>query len=491
MFDQHRPPSGDGPASAVLDALPILAWQLDVDATARSFNRRALDYLGRSPMPAVTRDWRAAVHPGDAPLLDAFLAALATSREPREMEARLRRHDGAYRWFLVRAARAEGGRGWWVAATDVDERRRTEDDLRASEQRSRRIIDRIPGWVCTMTGAGELELVNRRIADYFGLEREQLRDWGALVHPDERAGVLDAWTQAVRTGDPYETEHRLLGADGAYRWFLARGLPERAAAGAVVRWYVQLTDIEDRKRAEHALQARERELTASIAHEVNQPLAAVVNNAEVCQMLIAAPTPDVGEIGGALTDILRDARRASAIVARVRQLAMTAPFEPAVLDLRDVVADVLGLAGHETRSRRVRIEATLPDDAPLVRGDRVQLQQVLQNLILNGLDAVSQLPEPRRRLAIHVGRETIDGRPCVVTAVGDAGVGAGPATLARLFEPFYTTKTRGMGMGLAVSRSIVAAHGGDLWAEVNDGPGMTFSMRLPVVDASIGSRESR
>jgi len=189
------------------------------------------------------------------------------------------------------------------------------------------------------------------------------------------------------------------------------------------------------------------ELSASTAHEVNQPLASMMNNAEACRMLLRAEVPDVEEIGGALHDIVRDVERATAIVARVRQLAAKTPLEPAVVDVRDVVADVLALARHEVQSRRVTIETCVPEGSSFVSGDRVQLQQVLLNLIVNGLDAVSSLSECRRRLAIDVRREMLEDRPWILVAVRDEGVGADTAAIARLFEPFYTTKERGWGWG--------------------------------------------
>jgi len=221
------------------------------------------------------------------------------------------------------------------------------------------------------------------------------------------------------------------------------------------------------------------ELTASVAHEVGQPLTGVINNANACLDLLPKDAPHLEEVRDALTEIIDDADRASAVIARVRQLARKAPFERTLLNLRDVITDVCALARYESASRRVTIRTELPEELPLVSGDRVQLQQVLLNLIVNGMDAMDTTEESRRVLIICTRREIRDGIPEAWLSVQDTGTGFKPETMQRLFEAFYTTKPRGMGMGLAISRSIIEAHGGRLWAELNQGPGATFLFSLP------------
>ncbi len=228
------------------------------------------------------------------------------------------------------------------------------------------------------------------------------------------------------------------------------------------------------------------ELTASIAHEVNQPLAAVVNNANACVSLLPEDDPNLEEVREALTEIIDDAERASNVIARVRQLAKNAPVERIPLDFSDVIADVLALARHECATRQVTIHTEIPGEPPLVLGDRVQLQQVLLNLVVNGMDAMKTVEESRRVLFLRGHRETRDGRLETVVSVRDAGVGFKPEEMGRLFEAFYTTKPQGMGMGLAISRSIIEAHGGRLWAEANQGPGATFLFCLPAAPEHLG-----
>ena len=221
------------------------------------------------------------------------------------------------------------------------------------------------------------------------------------------------------------------------------------------------------------------ELTASIAHEVNQPLTAVVNNANACLDLLPVGLADFQEVRDALTEIVDDTNRASAVIARIRLLAKKAPFERTVLSLRDVITDVLALARYESASRQVTIRTELPEELLLVSGDRVQLQQVLLNLVVNGMDAMDTVEESKRVLIIRGRRETRDGTPGALVGVQDSGTGLKPEEMDRIFEAFYTTKPHGMGMGLAISRTIIEAHGGLLWAEPNQGPGATFLFSLP------------
>ena len=239
------------------------------------------------------------------------------------------------------------------------------------------------------------------------------------------------------------------------------------------------------------------ELTASIAHEVNQPLTAVVNNANACLGLLEPAPKHSGEGGpdrlanfqevrDALTEIIDDTDRASAVIARVRQLAKKAPFERTLLNLRDVITDVCALARYESASRRVTMRTDLSQDLPPVSGDRVQLQQVLLNLVMNGMDAMNTVEESKRVLIITGRGETRIGRLGALLGVQDAGTGFKPEELDRLFEAFYTTKPHGLGMGLTICRSIIEAHGGRLWAELNQGPGATFLFTLPAAPERSG-----
>jgi signal transduction histidine kinase len=221
------------------------------------------------------------------------------------------------------------------------------------------------------------------------------------------------------------------------------------------------------------------EITTSFAHEVNQPLAAIANNTNACLTLLPDGDPALHEVRAALGDILSDANRASAIIERVRVLATKAPSEKVLLRLHDLVNDVVALAANELATRRVTIRTEVGADLPEVWGDRVQLQQVLLNLIVNAMDAMNAMPEQHRLLTIR-GREDVhDGASAATISVQDRGSGFSSVQVERLFEAFYSTKPHGMGIGLAISRSIIEQHGGRLWAEANPGPGATFSFTVP------------
>jgi C4-dicarboxylate-specific signal transduction histidine kinase len=220
------------------------------------------------------------------------------------------------------------------------------------------------------------------------------------------------------------------------------------------------------------------EVTASFAHELNQPLGAIVNNANACLGLLPRGRRGLDEVREALTDIVSDAGRASAVIERLRGLVKRTPPDKVPLRLADVVDEVVALAAAESVARRVAIRTDVAADLPVVLGDRVQLLQVLLNLIVNGMDAMSTVDERERRLEIRGRADTQDGSPAARISVQDRGIGLHAGQAERLFDAFYTTKPHGMGMGLAISRSIIDFHGGRLWAESNQGPGATFSFCL-------------
>jgi C4-dicarboxylate-specific signal transduction histidine kinase len=218
------------------------------------------------------------------------------------------------------------------------------------------------------------------------------------------------------------------------------------------------------------------ELAASIAHEVNQPLSGIVSNGSACLRFLARETPNVEEAREAARDIVRDGKRAGAVIARIRALTKRAATPREELDLNDTIREVLALVGDEAKKRNVIIRTQFADDLSPVSGDRVQLQQVGLNLIMNGIEAMSGVD--RRPPELVITTRNIDADQVQVT-VADSGIGLDPNTMERIFDPFYTTKAGGMGMGLSISRSILQAHGGRLWAMVNEGPGTSFHFTLP------------
>jgi len=478
----------------VIDTIPSLSWCNLPDGPNEFLSKGWHDYTGMSPEEAHGWGWSAAFHPEDLPPLMKRWQELLISGKPGEIEARLRRRDGVYRWFLIRVApfRDEMGKivRWYGTSTDINDRKKSEEALRESEQRFRLIVDGIAGLVAIMSPTGELEVVNRQVLTYFGKTVEQLKGWSTsnAVHSEDLPAVISAWTRSVETASAYDCDHRLLGADGKYRWFHARGLPLRDAAGRVLRWYVLLTDIDDRKQAEEALTRARAELahvtratslgvlTASIAHEVNQPLSGIVTNASTCLRMLDSNPPNIEGARETARRTIRDGNRASEVVTRLRALFRKRDVAAESVDLSEAAREVIAMSLNELQRNRVMLKDELTDNLPQVRGDRIQLQQVILNLLRNASDAMTTVDDRPRELLVRTER---DGTDSVQFSVVDAGVGFDTEIVDKLFDGFYTTKSDGMGIGLSVSRSIIEAHQGRLWAALNDGPGATFTFSLP------------
>src|SRR5258708_2041559 len=249
-----------------VDMIPTLAWSACSDGGADFFNQRWLDYTGLSAEHARDWGWTAALHPDDLNGIADYWRSVFLSGEPGEIEGRLRRFDGEYRWFLFRATPSFDSDGrvvkWFGTNTDIEDRKRNEATLLENEERFRLIVDTIPGMVCTLNTEGEVELLNRQVLEYFGKTAEELKNWASsdAVHPDDLPSVIDAWRRSVESGQPYDLELRQRRADGEYRWFQSRALPTRDTDGPIAGRYLLLTDIDDRKRAGDYLRSNEHSL---------------------------------------------------------------------------------------------------------------------------------------------------------------------------------------------------------------------------------------
>jgi PAS domain S-box-containing protein len=487
----------------IVDTIPGLVHTMTAAGEVEYINQQILDYFGKTRDEL--KDWTSndILYPDDrASVVDRWIQSVKTGL-PFDLEHRVRRADGTYRWFHSRGLPLRDTDGqvvrWYNLLIDIDDRKRAEEALRASERELRLIAESIPGMIVVNTPDGANEYSTQRLLDYLGKKLADLKDlkWVSIVHPEDADSMVNKWLDSVKTGRPLEINYRMRRADGVYRWFQSRVEPLVNEEGKILRWYGLIIDVDNQINAAEALRKSQAklahvsrlttmgELTASIAHEVNQPLTAVVNNANASISLLPKDTPGLEEVREALTEIIEDANRASEVIARVRQLAKRAPVEKSLLDLRDVVHDVLGLARYESVARHVTIRTDLSKDLPSVSGDRVQLQQVLLNLVINGMDAMNKVEESKRVLTICGRRETHDGTFEARISVSDSGVGLKPEEMERIFEAFYTTKPQGMGMGLAISHSIIEAHGGRLWAEPNQVPGVTFLFSLPTASNAV------
>jgi PAS domain S-box-containing protein len=491
----------------IIDTIPALAWSSEVDGSVEFVNLRWSNYTGLTTEQARGSGWQKAIHPEDVAWFSDQRRTNMASGKPFELEIRMRRYDGQYRWFINRADRLLDEQGkivkWYGTYTDIDDRKRAEEALRRSETylAQAQKLSHTGSWArSSATGATGywseecLRLMGYELHD----KPPSFQKYLERVHPDDQARVREIVETAGRQKVDYQVDYRLIHPGGEIRDIHSIGHPVFSPSGDLVEYFGTVMDVTERKRAEEALRRAQSELThitristmgelsASIAHEVNQPLAAVVNNANACMSLMPDGTANLAEVREALAEIIEDADRASEVIARVRQLAKRAPVEKSLLALGDVVKDVLALARHESAARGITIRTDLPGGLPSISGDRVQLQQVLLNLVINGMDAMNTVDVSKRVLTICGHLETKDGRLDILVSVQDAGTGFKPEEMGRLFEAFYTTKPQGMGMGLAISRSIIEAHGGRLWAMANQGPGATFLFSLPAAPESLG-----
>jgi PAS domain S-box-containing protein len=614
----------------LLQHLPASAWTLKPDGTPDFVNEVWLEFSGQSLdfVRSHPEAWMTAFHPEDRETASKVFGDGVRLGRGFAFETRsLRAKDGTYRWHLQQAVVLRDPEGKVLrfvgTTTDIDDQKRAEEALRASETNLRQIVDSIPGLICTMSPTGEIELLNRPLQEYFGKTPEGLKGWKMTdaVHSDDLPEVVKAFTYSITTGSPYSFEHRCRRTDGIYRWFQVRASAVRDADGQITGWYVLLTDIDDRKRAEDELrrsEARYRvvvetasdavvsidesgtiilanpamkrifrhnpeeligkpltvlmpgamrklhetgfkryletgarhlnwqgtempalrangeefpaevsfgemtvdqqriftgfirditekkrseeelrntqaelsrmmrvmtigQLTASIAHEVSQPLSGIITNASTCLRMLKSDPPNIDGAQETAQRTIRDGNRASEVITRLRMLFSKKQIDVEPLDLNEAAREVISLLSGELQRNNVILKQEFCDHLPTVNGDRVQLQQVILNLLRNASDAMSSIEDRPRQMVLRTEREGEHVR----LSVQDSGVGFTREVADQMFESFYTTKSDGMGVGLSVSRSIIEANHGRLWATANDGPGATFAFSIPFVGPSV------
>jgi PAS domain S-box-containing protein len=601
----------------IIDAIPAVAWSARTDGGAEFFNQHYLDFVGLSLEQAKDWGWTVAVHPDDVDRLAAIWRRVLASEQSGEAEARFRRHDGEYRWFLIRAEplRNETGRTvqWYGVNTDIEDRKRAEEELRRSEAflaQAQRLTQTGSLWWDVSTGEITWSDETYRLMGYARTIKPTIELILNRVHPDDLQLVGTMIARSAREGANLDFEHRLVMEDGSVKHIhvvlqnvgvhsgeprfvgAATDITERKrAADELHRAYHHLTEAQrlsqtgsftwDVEQDEHywseefyricefergssvsiqrlgqivhredvplyedaigratagtdaefefrivtargavkhlrgfahriaersvfvgavqdvttgriARQALNRlsaeltrvskvttlsALTASIAHEINQPLQGILMNAGTCRRMLDATPPNIEGGRETAKRALRDANRASEVVARLRALFSKREASLEVFDLNDAMREVIALSSNELQRNGIVLQSELANDLPTVTGDRIQLQQVMLNLVRNASDAmVGIIGRPRQLL---VKTELEDGSRVRVT-VRDCGVGVSLEQTDSLFEAFHTTKIGGMGIGLFVSRSIIERHQGRLWAEPNDGPGATFAFSIPL-----------
>ncbi|MGH7871138.1 MAG: ATP-binding protein [Candidatus Binatia bacterium] len=410
-------------------------------------------------------------------------------------------------WISVQRRRAEKALEEARAELEARVEERTSDLRRVTDGLQSEIVERKRGEEALRERANLLDLThdtvfvrdNNDVITFWNRGAEKLYGWTK----DEAIGQVSHRLMQTIFPMPLEEISAELNSTGRWEAELVQTRRDGSQVVVASRWALQLNerrepsailetnnDITERKRAEEALHNAQTELahvtrvatlgemSASIAHEVNQPLAAVITNANACLRWLARQSPNLDEARQAVERIVKDGNRASDVIGRVRALVKKSPPQKDWLNLNDTLLEVIALARNEMQRNRVALQSRLSEDLPLIHGDRIQLQQVILNLIINGIEAMSGISEARRELLVSTGREQNESNGLLIS-VRDSGVGLTPESLEHLFDPFYTTKPDGMGMGLAISRSIIEAHGGRLWATLNAPYGAVFQFTLP------------
>jgi PAS domain S-box-containing protein len=480
-----------------IDNIPAIVTRYRPDGSVDFVNRIFRAYSGRSPHSLQGQRPGAMVHPEDVPKIEAAWLAHLPAGEAFEMEQRIRGADGEYRWFIARRVplRDENGEviSWYGAFHDIEDRKRAERALQRSEaylteaQRLSRT-----GSFSWRINSGE-NYWSKETYSIMGFD-ETVKPTIELamqrIHPDDRKLVEEQLNRAFRGERDYDYEHRLLMPDGTIKYVQVRGHhqvyenDEKELVGA-------LMDVTAARQAQDALQtalaelahasrvATLGEMSASIAHEVNQPLAAIVSNGEATLRWLDRNVPDIEEARAAAGQVINSAHRASEVIRRIREFSKKSDLEMASLDINDIVKEAAMLVRHEALRYKVAMQVELASGLCAARGDRTQLQQVLVNLAVNGMQAMNAADHGERILVIRTEQKQPNQ---VLVAVKDVGIGVAPDKVDQLFGAFYTTKPDGLGIGLSICRSIVEAHGGQIWASANAGPGMTFQFSIPVYE---------
>jgi PAS domain S-box-containing protein len=476
----------------LVEAIPAYLGTALPDGSVDFISQSWLDYTGLSREQAMGWGWGSTIHPDDVDRVVANWQAGLAAGAPVEHELRCRRADGTYHWFLYRSypLRDDGGNvvKWYGTITNIDALKDTESVLQTREHQLLGIIDTIPSMLWSISPTGEPTHLSKRLLEYFGAPFEEFvnRGWVSFIHPDDREETVKAFFRAMDTGKSYSAINRLLRADGEYRWHHTKGEPFQDPQGKIIQWYGLSIDIDERKRAEDHLRdtrnklskasqiATVAELSASIAHQLNQPLMAVLGNAQAAKRWLAANPPNLTETNASIERILRDIRSADETMQRIRALFKRESFEKREANIPDIMREAVRLMHEDPNKRAVLIDCHFDAHLPTVSVDPIQIQQVFINLILNAVEAMEggQVPP-----LVKVRAALTDQNEMLVQVIDN---GPGVEDTEKIFDPFVTTKESGMGIGLAVSRSIIEAHDGRLWAENNPHGGATFSIALPL-----------
>jgi PAS domain S-box-containing protein len=492
----------------LLQMIPVAAWTIRPDGRPDFINQNWVEYTGQSADYVLSEPeaWMAALHPDDRDAASASYWDGIRAGRDFAMEARFRRaRDGAFRWHLNQAVALRDGDGKIIkfvgTSTDIDDLKKSQQELVRIEERTRLIIDTALDAVVTINASGTITSWNKEAEVIFGWSaREAMGNRMAdlIIPPSQRLAHERGVRHFLATGEGVLLRRRIeinaIRRSGVEFPVELEVIPMKLGGDWVFSAFIR--DITDSKQAEEALRNTQAELanmtrvmtmgqlTASIAHEVNQPLSGIITNAGTCLRMLDADPPNIEGARETARRTIRDGNRASEVITRLRALFSRRQATTEPVDLNEAAKEVIALLSSRLQKDGVILRCELADDLPLLAGDRVQLQQVIMNMLQNASDAMIGLQDRPRQLLLQTLRDETD---CVRLAVRDSGIGLGAQAASRLFDAFYTTKNGGMGIGLSVSRWIVENHEGRIWAQPNDGPGATFSFSIPCRQARLAS----
>jgi PAS domain S-box-containing protein len=479
----------------LIDVMPAFVGTALPDGSCDFLSQSWLDYLGLTREQGLGWGWAGTIHPEDVDRVVANWRAGLAAGEPVEQELRCRRADGTYLWFLNRDLPLrddeENVIKWYGVLTNIDALKKTETALQMREHELLGIIETIPSMLWSASPTGEVTHISQRVLEYSGMSFEDFPNlgWKNIIHPDDFDDAAKKFFRAIETGESYSAIHRLRRTDGEYRWHHAMGEPLRDPRGTIIQWYGLTIDIDERKRAEDHLRdtrmklakasrlATVAELSGSIAHELNQPLMSILANAQAAKRWLNAAPPNMTEVNSSIERIIRDARAADETMQHIRALFKQESFDKKDVNIPDVIREVVRIVQEDPKKRDVPIQCHFEESLPAVPVDQIQIQQVFINLIVNAIEAL----EDQQVAPLVVIRAVTDSNGMLIQVIDN---GPGVDDPDRIFDAFVTTKEKGMGIGLAVSRSTVEAHGGRLWAENNKTRGATFNVALPLSHAS-------
>jgi PAS domain S-box-containing protein len=481
--------------SLIINTIPMLIWSSSPDGHADFFNAQWYKYTAFSSSQSNGWGWTAALHPDDSPRATQYWHTTISTdhHDDGGLEVRFRRSDGEYRWFWLRANAMRGDSGvikrWYVTSTDIQDRKLAEERGR----RSQTLLDeakRLAGlgffswrvgadtmtWCCTlcsMFGFDPGSPITRSMIE-------------KRIHPDDVSFIFGKSKESSEKLENFERQMRIVMPEGSIKYLSYCAYATTALTGEI-EYVGTVQDVTERHLASEALARARGELaqaarasslgilTASIAHEVNQPLAGIVTNANTCLRMLNSDPPNINGAIETARRTIRDGNRAADVICRLRKLFSQKEIDASWWDLGSAAHEVIELVQSELRRNRITLEERYDPDLPLVKGDRIQLQQVILNLIRNAIDAVPATQEDPREVIVSISCE----KDCAHLRIKDSGVGFEASVTNKLFEAFYTTKEDGMGIGLTVCRWIVEAHGGSLWAAENEDRGATFGFSIP------------